>query len=790
MHTFKSIAVLLWVVIGLCPRATADETLADRIEHKIALQSAVAKVNAAIEQLGNTASPERIESLSDFIGSNPSQHRSPEASKRLSATEVNRQLHQDFTSSKQQILQGASTGLRTPITLSELQAKLSNIDETVDAAVDKFIGTQFGTMFSTARERAVAKQRSKLELNIGAPSQREVDTALNRDARWESHHDAFADDLRLRALPRNTVLFDENTEAVDAEIDRVLAAVGMQIAFQFKTARAGTSDENVPKFCISSDSIKSHAEQHLVKAVEGSSGVKHRYGTFAVVSRLIASEAVELERLRLQAFIEGVDLPISPRALKASIEANVALHRERTKSQGIFESSLLQPARDYVVATYVGQANVPPVDAQRVKARIASIIQQKTHSTTLQDRLKAVIAVELQNVRSAMASDQVQQACPKLYGKWRPSDDTVERVYDTGKIPSSFPECLQLAGLDAVEHVLLEEAEAAVVKIVREQVEYATSALRSQLLLLKALEQSQESKLTVDVAAGVPKSSIVSEWTALAEKEWSQSGGPASRFKLFPRTHKEIEKAVSKHFDAIQERIRQRLADRQASGVSNKSASSGDQFERVAKLPTPMETRDTQRSTAAAATSTSDRSGGGAGGGGSPGAGGGAGGSGGGAGGGGSGQDAGDRDGQERERNPGVDGEGPAPDCAILLEDLRAGACGARVMFPSAELSPSGPSPTCDFDPGDIDKSSSQIVQVFWPSIASYLDKKRRSLSPRDKDDQAFELRLHVVVRTDAVRHRMSLLIRAGMEDRFAQWVQANLEDGNEAEFHWSDSDR
>ena len=295
----------------------------------------------------------------------------------------------------------------------------------------------------------------------------------------------------------------------------------------------------------------------------------------------------------------------------------------------------------------------------------------------------------------------------------------IDAVYDTGKIPSSFPECLQLAGLNVVDHVLLEEAEAAVVKIVREQVEYATPALRSKLLILKALEQSQESKLTVDVAAGVPKSSIVSEWTTLAEKEWSQSGGPASRFKLFPRTHKEIEKAVSKHFDAIQERIRQRLADRQASGVSNKSASSGDQFQRVAKLPTPMETRDTQRSTAAAATSTSDRSGGGAGGGGSPGAGGGAGGNGGGAGGGGSGQDAGDRDGQERERNPGVDGEGPAPDCAILLEDLRAGACGARVMFPSAELSPSGPSPTCDFDPGDIDKSSSQIVQVFWPSIAS-----------------------------------------------------------------------
>ena len=772
---------MLQISVAKC---RADEQITQRIERKIAVQSAVAAVARAVEQVADKPSADQIEKLSRAISADVSHHHTREQSMQLAQQETEKNLRIAFAATTSGLLKDASVGLKSPVTPAEIDKHLGNADQAVGKTIGTFSRDHFKSLFSEARSRAVARQRDNLQITIATPTQQELEAALKVDADWNHHRMAFAKKLHSMAASSKQVLFEENDAAIDDEIERVLTDVGRQVQSQFDAARAAVRDGAVPVECITVDAIRSHALRTVNEALDLARNQSGTYRMFPAVLELVEADAKKLEGARLRRFVEQTDLPIDRPYLSKTIGRDITAHRSMARSKEVFRAMLTASTTDYYSAEYVRQAGLNPDTARAAEPFIEVILREETNSTAVVNKLDTTLQSALIAVRAEISARQVKRLFPQLTDSWRPTDQDISALFDSGQQLEKFDECLRLLGAtnahDATRDDLLEESERAVLRTIRKLSGQAVAALKSQLLLLSKMETKQSQQLKLDVAGGVSKERIVAAWTGTLTKEWSKQAASTAFSKLFPRTHAELEKSVSKYYDAITRQIEQRVNEAGRSAASIGLQSSQAQSQGVAANDQETATASTPPP---AGSSGGDARDGGSGDGGGKGNGG--------VNGTGVGKRGSGSKGKKKTGPAGAAGDGLPPDCILRFASKGSShQCVAQLAVVNSEVTFAGLPAKCDFDPSDISGSASRIAETSWPTINAYLTAKLEKWSARRTDQEPFTLRIHLVVASDSVRHQMRVLVRTQLESRLQAWKQKTLPTDSTVDMSWSDAIR
>lgn len=746
--------------------ASAEDDLKERIRRKIAVQAAVGNLQARLEELSGGVRQDQVTSLVRAMEADTAKHSTTSASRQLATEQAAAELRDALQKAQAKVLEQASVGLPSKISEAELRGQFKDLDQKFQEAVTRFQQQHFAGLFGQARQRAVDNQHSQMKIQIAAPDEAELNQALNANPSWAAHRSKFAADLKRKSQVKDLVLFEENDDRVEEAIERVLSDVGKQVEQQFTAARDAVADKNVPTTLILAGEIREHATASVATALQSGSAVKaesisKKYGVLAAVSQALARDADKLERTRFEQFIPSDPVKITSHHLQGEIAKSPARHRTPSASLAQFEEHWTKWFASKVLEEYAkAKASRNSAASQR---ELTKLLAEDQCGPLLKERLRLMLAAESKPARAAVVQLQLSKHFATLGPAWSPADDAITAAYDNGRMPSEFSQSLALLGRPAPAEALLEETERRVVQVVNERLAANLAALRAQLNLVGNLESQQSTQIRREIEAGANKSKLIKKHLAKLHESWKGEQDFATHQSLFRRTEVALEKVISQHFDAIaQQKVlkpveeaarAQAMAAARAIGQSRSQAATKSQANQHAG-----------GQSGAGASGVGSGSGAGTGG----------------------GNDGGGLAGDEAGGEPsGRSGKGPPPDCVFELANLPGNRCQAAVTFPAAL---GIRQPFCDFDPVAIDDSAATIQSAIAPAIEGQLIKKLAAERARGgKQSRPFVFRVQCDVRSDAIRHKMSLQVRSGIETRFQQWMQTHAPEVN-GELHWADA--
>ncbi len=664
------------------------------------------------------------------------------------------------------ILEVANEQSTLPVELTDVkQVAGTRYDQVLATALDTFEAKHFESLFEKVRSQAVALERQAVDQRISPPPFDTLDPLLITlagkpdgflSADWPKTVQArLRDDLKSYAGRSDVPVLEEVATYADGVANRMVDGIRQQYGRQLVMADRQFEDDrtrDVRMAAALEAAVLASLEAGLAElpAEDITTGVPLPvYPAFATVKNHIRQKSGLIEAERFAGFLGKTPLlDIDAGELTQMIQSDPAAHRTVKASRDRLLSELAQSRRPVVAAAYAGK----DTGAEAATAHFSSLLEDKAQpATVFHARLADELDALLPTVRGTLADAQYATAGFSTLDTLETLPDVLlNEVHETrGKEQKSLDAALlflERGGISGAEggvvpENLLEEAESRVLARVNGLVSTASRTINGQLDLLRELESGKLEGLKADVAAGRQQKEIFKEWEQALQQRWqAMVDKQASPYaSLTPPVLVALDKSVRQLYDSVLQKQMKEIEKqllKQAEATVEPSptdpAAAAIETETPPKveettIPPPDATKEPEEPQDEDA---------------------------------GSGSSVGGDDKGTAER--------PIPDILLVLSGDGSDRCNAVLAIAGAaeridqELQVGDPAAAAD---------------VLFARMEPYLAVLRERALVRSRDSRSwFGLRrsqgptisVHVVVESNAVRHRMSLLLKRRIEDAMA----------------------
>lgn len=771
--TFSGLLVMVCVTTSVLADedSLAEVSAKDRATWHLAVHTAARRALEAAEGLQNPGA-ELLDRMhgsltSAVLADIPSHSRRDDSLTRCRAA-VRELLRAALDGQMARILEVANEQSTLPVELADvMKIAGERYDQVLATALETFEAKHVDALFEKVRSQAVALERQSVDQRISPPPFDTLDPLLISLAGkpggvlptdWPKALQArLREDLKSFAGRSDVPVLEEVAAYADGVANRMVDGIRQQYGRQLTIADRQFEDgrtRDVRMAAALEAAVLASLEASLseLPAEDITTGVALPvYPVFATVKNHIRQTSESVEAERFAGFLGKTPLlDIEAGELTQIIQSDLSAHRSGKASRMLLLDSIGTSRRPVVAAAYAGQGP----DSEVTKSHFSSLLEGDSQppATVFKARLADGLDAQLPAVRGALADAQYEAAGFSTLDTMEPLPDVLlNEVHDTrGAEHKTLAAALSFlvrggiactAGGVLVPEDLLEEAESRALARINGLVSMASRAINGQLDLLRELESGKLEGLKADVAAGRQQKAIFKEWEQALLQSWQAIGDEqASPYtSLTPPVQVALDKTVrqlydsvlQEHVQAIEEQIMKQAEESVEPSPTDPSAAAIEtetppKVEETT-IPPPDATEVPEKPEDENAGGNSSASG--------------------------------DEKGQA---------ERPRPDMLLVLSGEYPDRCRATLSIAGAAESIDQELPVDDPE---------AAADVLFTRMEPYLATLRENALVRSRDSRGwFGLRrrqgpaisVHIVVESNAVRHRMSLLLKRRIEDALA----------------------
>lgn len=784
-HPLASImaAVLLMPVVVSPLRAATPPsgTPKDTAKWRLATLAAAREILNYTDHPEALADAERIlliERLNDAMRQDVAAHSSREESRARCADLVisfqRDTLEQRFNA----ITAHATEQSPFPVSRGDIAAYLgSTWSNRLEKALRNSAQNEIPVLFKAARARAVGLLRQEVEQELRFPNEAEADTLLTALAAShpETRHLTAGDikvlQNKLLSLlhPGNKPLFEELESTVASRTQRLAAELARQFEHQM-TLRDETAAQDIPANQREAPLIAStltaslnhrlDAERARSRLTDESGNTFPVYPPFSPIRNSFPALAVELETSRFKSFIvQTPTLSLDAETLIPSMIATPEKHHTQADSHSFFENTLSEERRRAAITDYASGAM--PGGRDLYFSTLAST--NPVLVGTFKERLSGELHSRLPDARKTVSEAQFEKYFRELTRETALTSEALAQLQDSGgRTLTNLTDALRLLDHPARdENILLEETLQRVLEAANRKAHEGHEVITAQLSLLRQLETRQFEQLRKDVAARRSIREIRKEWEAELETAWK--GDSRSRSTpygaLLDPTLSALNKTVRQLYDTLQDNPRAVMAAPPIAGQAGTEPDKGTAKTTQQEPARPEDQNKDPQSAKNKATPDADHA---------------------------SDQSSGQEAAAKAVLSRLAMDRKNAPDGVLILTQLDNGNAVARLISLAenqayeATYAPSKPQEAAKA----LFETLKPHLEIIWKTT---LDEWREAHSGLGflKRKTPPKLKMLVVIQSDEVRHRMSLLLREQIEQAFAEWHAAQKKDTPPVELDW-----
>ncbi|MEI6165830.1 MAG: hypothetical protein WCS52_01405 [bacterium] len=750
----------------------------ERAKWRLATLSAAREILDELNQ-PTALSPEArtllVEKLNQAMRADLPGHASRSASQRLCRDIAIRMRQEQFDRQFQTVLAHANEQSSIPILWSDVTAHLgASWSNAMEKALQSVANSEQLPLFNDARARAIGLLRQELEQQLRFPNESEVNEFLETQVAGhpESLHLTREDETRLQqkvlalANPDRNACFEELKQALHEQTGLISSEIRKQYERQLtsleKAAAQSIPDDRRHASTIAL-ALLSSLESDLAKerTQPGTPDVSGKpvplYAVLAPVRNSVPGLATKLETGRLAAFLaQSPCLAIQPDPLAKAIRSEPDKHPTLAASQSVFLGALAPALKEKAALTYAAGAT-PAGEASYFTVLLTT---NGLLTNAFETRLTRELHTSLMDARQTVSDEQFKKSFSALERNERLSPEAFRVLQDSGGAAlTTLTEAVKLFGVSVRDRdTYLAETVSRVLTLANRKAKEGYEVLTTQLALVSKLEQARLDTLRQEVTARRPYKDIRCEWQAALETAWAaDSRAQATPYKdILDLTLAHLNKTVRQLYDSIQESPSPATAATPSEARPNSEAEQG-KIKDLRQNPAKPEEQNPEppKEVQPPVPKTSPKDGG------SEGA-----------------ADAVLSRTRVDRRNE--------PDGILLLTGAATGPATARLLSQTGVTN-------CNvsFDPGKPQDAATAIFEAMTPQLKALWTntvhewQKEHSGLGFLKRRTPPKLKLFIVIESEDVRHRMSLMLRQHIEDALTAWGKTAGKGTPDVELDW-----
>lgn len=769
--------------------ATGDTAEENRnlAKWRLAGLAASREIMDLVEHPGPLAESERIllvEHLSQSMRTDVAAHSRRDASYAMSLDTLTKLLQASQQTRIATILEKASSLTTRPVD-APMVAEVLGPDwpDRRDKALRAMAACQLPALYPDARQSALARQRHELEQRYRYPTPEETESLLEQAV---GHHPnslpLVAEDLaplqhQIADLvqPDHHPLFEELSGSFEERVRQLAETLRQQYAAQLQALDAAQT--RIPENRRRAEAIASAWQDELEaelarhptrsRALDESGMPVPQYPLAGVIRSALPRLATAMQEARLTQYLHTTPLMEIPETrLATEISANLAAHHTLAQSETLLASQLVPPLQAVVVEAYAKGA-FPPGQESSFSALVAT---NPVLAGEFRARLTRELHKSLVKARTTLGEAQYRQSFTESETKAPLPADSLSSLQDKGNTPlRDLPSALRLLGRHlAMNDPLLEETEARIIALANLKATEGFDVLATQSTLLKQLETEHLDQLRQDVAAHRPVTELLARWTKDLEAGWTADN--RSRSTPYPElldlTRANLNKTVRQLYDSLQDAPAAARASALTASPAAGSPGESNQTDAATTIPSKAEEQEANRKQETPPPEPQPQK----------------------------------EPAPTEDQNDAKAADKPveiiraklvadrrnAPDAVLILSEAGGKSSVARLIT----LAESGTQDITFFAPRPEEASQALFESLkphlerlwegtvdHWKQAHSGLGFLRRKTPPR--------MKLLIVIQSDEVRHRMSLLLRERIEKSFAEWREKSTPEVPAMELDW-----
>ena len=757
----------------------ASDSAKDDAKWRLATLAAARQILDDLNRTDPFSGEERlllVESLNDAMRQDMAAHARRDDSRKLCSDIASRLRRQTIEQRIQAAIQRAGEQSPLPVNRNDVVTLLGN-DWThkMEQTVQSFASQALDPIFQDARVRAIGLVRQDVERKVRFPTCAEIDTLLSEFVgRHPSDLHLSSDDekaLEARivamAIPDDKPCFEELRTAVTDRVRRITGEIRKQYDRQLtlldQAEKQGVPADKRQKAAIL-QAIQGTLETDLTRerakpSTADSTGTTIPiYDVFASVKTRIPLTAAQLEEQRFRSFLEGtpvmaLDSDTLAKQIRANPEKHVTPRASRELLQETWATSFRkQAAMDYAAgATPAGQSDY---FADLLMATNGTI------PAAFHSRISGELERHLPEARQTVSNEQFEKYFRAFESKAPLSPASLSRLEDTGGAAiTTLDEALKIFQVSmSHDKPILEEASNRAVALANQKAREGYDVLTSQLAMVRKVEQERMDKLRQNVASRRPFREIRREWQSAAETAWQQDPRAKSTpyNELVEQASTALNKAVRQLYDALQENPNVTIAQAIPESRTPTEAEQG-KVKELKQDPAHPEEQSAEKKKVDQPLDNKP----------SPAA-------------------AGHEGATDTVLSRIVADRRNEPDGVLLLTGSAGHPCTARLIS-----SYDGEGQAITFSPGKIQAASDTIfkaikprLETIWLGTVNQWQKDHSGLGVLKRRTPP-KVKLYVVIESDDVRHRMSLLLRQHIDEAFQEWYDQRGKGTPDVELDW-----
>jgi hypothetical protein len=766
-------------LLALCciPADGSGDSSKDRAKWRLATLSAAREILDELNQPKPLATEDRailLEKLNTTMRENLQAHASRAKSRKACAAIAISMRRESIEQRFKEVTAHANELSPTPILWSDIASHLgAGWSNTMEKALQSFADTEMEPLFKDARNRALGLLRQEMEQRLRFPTETELNLMLGEllaghpESLRLTEEDAKHLHQKITALinPGDSACLEELASVINDQTRRISTEVRKQYDHQ-RTLLESTANKGIPAdrrqasvieaFLITTIEAKLGGERSKAPSPDANTKVMTPYPLLEPLRKSIPGLASSLETRYLTDFIGNTPvLALQAAPLAGTIRDAPESHRTKPESVAVFTRSLAPALLEQAVTLYAAEAN-PAGRADYFKTLVST---NTALSDALQSRLNRELDVRLPEARRIVSEEQFANTFSDLEKPGPLSPATMESLQDSGGATlTNLNDALKLFNLSARgSHKLLEETVDRVLAGANRKAREGYDVLTAQLALVRKLEQDRLEKLRQDVSTKRPFKDIRAEWLLALEAAWTEdSRSRTTPYKeLLDPTVASLNKTVRQLYDSVRENPTTQ-ATPTSEAQPNTETEQGkikDLRQDPAKTEDPKQ--DPQKDVQPPKPKTSPKAGG---------------------------SEGASNTSLSRTK---VDRRNE-PDGILLLTGTGSGTAMICLMSQAgttncaASFDPRKPRESAE----SIDAAIKPQLKVMWDSTVANWKQEHSGFGILKRRTPP-KLKLFIVIESDDVRHRMSLLLREHIEQSMQEWHQGSQKGTPEVELDW-----
>lgn len=763
-----SLLLAVWILstCGLSAAESSETSSRDRAKLVMAERSAAKRLLEDINSMPSCRETDKVlirERLVKTMLSDVKSHRAMSASKPICEGVVKSERWDYFNNCLTNAVSASQSHSPIKIEPAEVLKQTPNWKKEVEAGITRFIADNFQPLYIEARNSAVASQRRELDQSIKAPTFEEIDAALNEAVVKKGGLSRLTLDdfaamkgwIQKNVCNTDKPSFSENTVYMDEIVSKVI----LEITDQYE-GQVGILDEMISRV-LSADAavlsaslrdeavkaIRSYIGEEKIKLAQnrGSRSVPV-YDIFSSVEMEVGIETLRAERNKLISTIKSIDkLPVTSGEIEKSVIANLAEHKNIQHSQNRIFDEFKDKAGGFAVSNHMKKLAEPQRKMVQDKY-FMDMLDEREPSVEFRNHVAPMLNKVLAGVREELVKHQQKQ-----YFSWLKVDKPIAEPVLA--FASDKPEVLPVKSVFAMmalfrkdeflqfpaiaDAVILDDTAEKVIAAANVALVAGRQAFTGQLLVLQEVEKEKIEKLAEEASGKKKLEDILDDWTSEVKRRWNKSPDKGEYGQLFERTMTVLNKSVRQFFDSVEKlRSEQQIALKQnkKSEIIPEDDVSMKKEDPPEDSPENMSNSDAKPVEKVSQLETADAV-------------------------------------------VIVDLPISEADCIITLADTGMSKCNVAVTTGGGEAISS-----VEINPRKTDESADEVHNAVKAEITSLLEKKM--LEPADKFGNR-DLKLFIVIKSEDVRHKMSIMLSHKVREQVESWSKAHCPDGQQIRLMW-----